>query len=656
MFFRNIVVAASAAVVVGTPAAAQPAAQALPAGARDTLAAAVVTATRLTVATVAPTATTTVLRGDDLRTQGITRVADALRLVPGTTLVSSGSLGSQTSLFMRGGNSSYVRVLVDGVPLNDAGGFIDLANFTTDNIDRIEVVRGPASVLYGSEAVTGVIQLFTKRGAGPASWRALAGGGTHGTRRAELGISGGTNAMQYSLTGAHHATNGMLAFNNAFTTDVLSGTLRVAPDGHTDVQLAGRWSAASFHYPTDYTGAISDRNAEQADHRFTISADVGRQLSRRVELRALLTSNEFLPRSNDGPDTPADTLGFYGFFSRSTRTRRAADVRANVRLAARSTLTVGTEFARDRERSTSVSLSEFGPSAGTFDAARHNTGLYAQVAGDATGHVSYAVGARRDDNSAFGLFTTSRASVAWLAGSSARLRAAAGTAFKAPSFFENFATGYVTGNAALRPERSRSVEFGFDTFLMDGKMTVSGALFRQQFRDIIQYSGTAPAPGAPNYFNVAAADANGIELSALLRATKRVTLGASWSWTDTRVAEAGFDSTSGASYVEGERLVRRPPLTVTATAAWRNEAGDNLRITATRVGDRGDRDFAAYPVTAITMPAYVKVDASVVIRVPMRNDLALVARADNLLDARYQEIARFQAPPRTVFAGLRLGR
>lgn len=656
MFFRIIVAAASAAVVVGTPAAAQSAGQALGAGARDTLATAVVTATRLAVATIAPTSTTTVLRGDDLRAQGITRVADALRLVPGTTIVSSGSLGSQTSLFMRGGNSSYVRVLVDGVPVNDAGGFIDLANFTTDNIDRIEVVRGPASVLYGSEAVTGVIQLFTRSGAGPASWRALAGGGTHGTRRSEVGLSGGSKAIRYALVGSHHATNGMSAFNNAFTTDVLSGALRLSPDVRTVVQFAGRWSAASFHYPTDYTGAISDRNAEQADHRFTISADVGRQASRRVELRALLTSNEFLPRSNDGPDTPADTLGFYGFFSRSTRTRRAADVRANVRLAARSTLTVGAEFARDRERSTSVSLSEFGPSAGSFDAARYNKGLYAQAVGDATDRVSYSVGARRDGNSAFGVFTTSRASVAWLAGSSARVRAAVGTAFKAPSFFENFATGYVTGNAALRPEQSQSMEVGFDAFQMDGRMTVSGALFHQQFRDIIQYSGTAPAPGAPNYFNLAAADANGVELSASVRVNARVTFGTSYSWTDTRVTEPGFDTTSGASYVEGERLVRRPPHTVTATAAWRNAAGDDLRITATRVGARADRDFAAYPVTAITMPAYVKVDASAVVRLSPRNDLALVVRVDNLLGERYEEVARFQAPPRTVFAGLQLRR
>ena len=94
------------------------------------------------------------LRGDALRAAGIAHVQDALRLVPGAAIVSSGPVGSQTSLFLRGGNSNYVRVLVDGVPLNYAGGAFDFANLTTDNIDRIEIVRGPASVLYGPDAVT----------------------------------------------------------------------------------------------------------------------------------------------------------------------------------------------------------------------------------------------------------------------------------------------------------------------------------------------------------------------------------------------------------------------------------------------------------------------------------------------------------------------
>ena len=134
-----------------------------------TLAPVVVTATRLPVAQAAPTVSATVITGAELRERQITTLQDALALVPGTFAPRSGSFGGQTSLFVRGGQSDYVQVLVDGAPVNDPGGFIDLGNMSTDNVERIEVVRGPASVLYGANAVTGVVQIFTRDGQGPAS-------------------------------------------------------------------------------------------------------------------------------------------------------------------------------------------------------------------------------------------------------------------------------------------------------------------------------------------------------------------------------------------------------------------------------------------------------------------------------------------------------
>src|SRR5260370_843933 len=126
----------------------------------------VVTATRVPVSADLVTSAVTVLRGADLAAQGIRTVADALESVPGVHIVETGSFGGQTSLFMRGGESDYVKVLLDGVPLNQAGGGIDLAHLTTDNIDRIEIVPGPVSVLYGTDAVTGVVQGFTPTGPG----------------------------------------------------------------------------------------------------------------------------------------------------------------------------------------------------------------------------------------------------------------------------------------------------------------------------------------------------------------------------------------------------------------------------------------------------------------------------------------------------------
>src|ERR1043166_1368054 len=143
----------------------------------------VVTATRVPRPVTDVPAAVTVLRGEDLRAQGIRTVFEALREAPGAAVVQTGSLGGQTSLFLRGGQSHHVKVLIDGVPVNQPGGAFDFANLTTDNVERIEVVRGPASVLYGSDAVTGVVQIFTRRGANASRAEASVRGGTDGDRK-----------------------------------------------------------------------------------------------------------------------------------------------------------------------------------------------------------------------------------------------------------------------------------------------------------------------------------------------------------------------------------------------------------------------------------------------------------------------------------------
>lgn len=634
---------ATAAAVVGTAAGAQ---ASLPA--RDTLAPAVVTATRIAAATATPLTTNTVVAGADIRAQGITRVVDALALVPGATILSNGPVGSQTSLFLRGGNSNYVRILVDGVPLNDAGGSIDLANLSTENVSRIEVVRGPASVLYGSDAVTGVIQLFTNDGSGPTGLRATAGGGSYGTMRGSLGWSAAARLASWSIGAARDATDGILPFNNRYTSDVLSGALRLAPDARTDVRVSARWSAAVFHYPTDFSGAIVDRNSEQIDHRFTAGLDAGRRVSERIEVRATLTSNEYLPRTNDAQDNAADTIGFYGYFARAVHTRRAADARINVRVGRRQTLTLGGEAAYDREASSALTLSQYGPSHDQFTADRHTDGLYAQIIGDWTDRISYTLGARRDDNSAFGVFTTARAAIGYAVKERLHLRASVGNAFKAPSFYENYSTGFVTGNPALAPEVSRSAEIGADIGLGDVSIGVAGYI--QRFRDIVQYAAMAPTPGGPNYYNVAAANADGAEVTAAWRVTSALGASFAYAWTDTRVTASGFDTTAGASYSKGDRLIRRPPHTVSASLARTFGDGGVGRLVATRVGERADRDFTRYPVAPVTLPAYVKVDLSAV--VPVGRAFALQFRADNVTDARFENVTGFPAPGATLFAGV----
>ena len=163
----------------------------------------VVTATRVPVSADAVASAVTVVTGDALRARGLRTVGEALRAIPGAMVVETGSLGGHTSLFLRGGESDYVKVLRDGVPLNLPGGSLDLADVTLDNVDRIEIVRGPGSVLYGSDAVTGVVQIFTRAGLGPPRLEVHARMGRYGTTEIGAQAAGGGVRVAWNV-GAFH--------------------------------------------------------------------------------------------------------------------------------------------------------------------------------------------------------------------------------------------------------------------------------------------------------------------------------------------------------------------------------------------------------------------------------------------------------------------
>ena len=640
------------------------------------LAAEVVTATRVPGILRGSTSTVTVLDGEALRAEGVTHLADALRRVPGLALARSSSFGSQTALFVRGGQSNYVRVLVDGIPLNEPGGVLDLGRITLDDIERIEIVRGPASVLYGSEAVTGVIQLFTRRGgdrnlphgaaprstlpsmhgASRSSTRAELGAGSFGGRRASLGTDGARGPLSWSLQGDDHASEGTLPFNNAYRNDALSASAALDLDSRTDARIVARYSASTYQYPTGSGGGIEDRNAERTEHRLLVGLDAGRRWTDRFVTRIQLAASELHPRTSDGADSPGDTLGFYGYFATGTVTRRLADLRATLRLGAAQHITVGGEFTRDAERSNSLSQSEYGDFPDSFRAARETRALYAQALGSAQ-RLSYSLGARMDDNSAFGTFRTVRAGLGWQLAPAVRLRASAGTAFKAPSFFENFASGFTIGNEALRPERTRSAELGIDAALRrGGSVRVTG--FSQRFRDLIQYTGVPSAPGDPNYYNVAAANAGGVEVEGSLPEIAGVRLTAGYTFTDTRVVDAGFDTGASANFVAGGRLIRRPrhvaSLQLTRTVARLG----TLSANAIRTGEREDRDFSSFPAAVTFLAPFTTIDLGAELFVPpgLLRSARLQLRAENVANVRYTQIAGFTAPGRTLYAGLKLQR
>ena len=613
----------------------------------------VVTATRVPTPLAATTSAVTVVTGADLRARGIETVAEALRGVPGVDVVETGPFGGATSLFLRGGESDYVRVLVDGVPINAPGGAVDLSTLTTADVARIEIVRGPTSVLYGSDAVSGVIQIFT-RGGGAAGWEAGASGGSFGERSWDTRLSSGAGRTAFGVEWSRFADDGIYAFNNAFRNDVVAGSLALTPDGRTSARLAARYDDNVYHYPTDGSGDVVYHNQYQAGREALASLDVGRFFTPWLEARALLGGSVGRTNVDQEPNTPADTLGYYAFRSYDRLGRRSADARLNVHAAEGTVLTAGAVFETETENSSSLSLSQYGPSPGSLVVSRWDRALYLQALTDPGGRLAANAGLRLERNEAFGSFLTWRTGLAWRLGAT-RLRGSLGTAFKEPSFFENYATGYVTGNPDLKPERTTSWDAGVERSLAGGRLFVGATWFSQRFRNLIQYTFAPPTPTSPNYYNIAAANASGLELVARAALARGLDLEAHYTWTRTAATDSGYD---GATYAAGQPLLRRPAHSgsATVTSALGGRAGASL--SAYWVGRRADEDYSGATPARVTLPAYVRVDLAGHLELRRSRGAApsvtATLKAENLLDARYEEVLRFPARRRAVYVGLKL--
>lgn len=618
----------------------------------------VVTATRLPIPREAAPAHVTVITGEELRARGVDHVLEALRTLAGATVVQTGSFGGATSLFLRGGESDYVQVLVDGVPVNEPGGSFNFANLTTHNVERIEVVRGPVSALYGSDAMTGVVQIFTRRGRGPLRTSLALKGGTYGTLEWAADLSGGGEASAYAFSLSRFASDGHLAFNNDYENLVLNGRVGVRPDARTEASLSLRYSDHEFHVPTDGGGNLTDENAFEFGDALTLGFELARRFGDRLEGRVLLTTYERNGGFDDRLDDPGDTLGFFASQSLDDVRRLAADARADFRIAPTAALSAGFEVEEESQRSFSESQSEFGPFSGSFDVERWNRAYYGQIFADLASRVALTAGLRLDDNAAFGNFATYRTGVTYRAGGGTRLRVSAGTALKEPTFLENYSEGFVSGNPDLEPERSRSWEVGFEQAFAGERWTGYATFFDQRFRDLIQFTPTAPDSPAFNFFNVAEAAARGIEAGLRVDAVEGLSLIVDYSYLDGEVIDAGFDTGPDANFVEGRRLIRRPAHSGRVRATYRISDRGHLALDVHHVGERADLDFSADTTERVVLPAYQRIDLAAQYEVH-RADAGLPAltatlRLDNALNRSYEEVANFPARGRTVFVGARI--
>ena len=576
---------------------------AAPADAAETLDAVVVTATRSPMPIARGLAATTVLDRAAIEQAQAPDLIDLLARQAGIDVSRTGGPGSLSTLFLRGGNSNHTLVLIDGVRVNSVQqGQYDFASLPLDRIERIEIVRGPRAALWGSDAIGGVIQIFTRdpgqRGAQLRAGRfdrreAAAQWGLSG-ERGSLGIGGGVQDAE----GYNVSTPGSFGFD---------------PDRdgfrNRHLSLGGRTTLGTQALGVNLLSTVADVEFDRGlteSHSVSGGATLGGPLADRwTHSLALGEAREDLRTRSS-------------FGSRFESRRRSLDWLHDWALSDGQALLFGLN------RVDEDAMSRNAANAVVYDRGRHNTGVFTAWRG-AIGAQQWDLAARRDDSSQFGATTTAQAAWGLDVGDGWRLRASWGQGFRAPNTNELYSPGFgslFAGNPALGPERSRSAELGLGWQGSDGGLDLSA--YRSRVTDLIAFTG--PTFGATN-INQARLD--GVELDGRW-ALGRVGLRGHLGWQRAENAATGAP------------LLRRAPRKAAVSVDVPLNARLRFGVDATAASRRQDFDGP--------LGGYTRVDLRM--EADLGTDWALRARVENLLDRPYTLASGFATPGRSLLVEL----
>jgi vitamin B12 transporter len=562
-------------------------------------------------------ATTVVDRATIERSRAAT-VADLLRTVPGVDVAQSGGPGGVTSLFLRGTNSNSALVLVDGVKMNSPYfGGVDLSSLGTANVERVEIVRGPFSALYGSEALGGVVQVITRR-ASADGFEGQAHFGLGNASAREGGVNAALRSGPVGVTaGFRRGTIAGDLPNEFFEGTDLSAALevQVAPAVKTGVTVRSESSRTGIPFSG---GTATPLRATTADTTL-VSVPVSVVLGARTTLEAAGTIADDSPTYTD-PDDP------WGFTFSETKARRAGGRVVLSHTSGANRFSVGTDLERtkvDNEDSYGVQLDGL------------TTSTWSLFAEDrvslADDRLAITAGVRRDENSAFGASTNPRVALSWRVSSVLKVRAAAGSAFRAPSTGELYYP--FSGNADLQPEESVSYEAGAE-WALGRSFVIEASLFRSDVKDLIRYDFAYQRNE-----NVGRARMTGAEAAVRGSLSASTWARAAYTWLDAEDRDTGLP------------LLRRPKQRASMTLGGELGHGAVAELTGLWVGERDDVDATTY--LRVTNPSYVRLDAAVT-GPRLFGGLSPFVRATNLLDSDYDEVAGYPSPGRRFVAGLDL--
>jgi vitamin B12 transporter len=577
----------------------------------------------------------TVITAQDIATQQHRTVPDVLGTVPGLNVVQAGGPGAQTSVFMRGTNSNHTKVLIDGIDVSDpsnANGAFDYGHLLTSDIEQFEVLRGPQSGLYGSDAIGGVVSIITKKGDGPPRATATIETGSFGTFNQSGGVSGSQDNFNYAFNVAHlHASDvpvtplqllppGQRAIGNNYDNMTYSTKLGADINEFWSVNAVARYTEATLLFTGDNNNFPSSPNAAQSTHAvrqlFTREEAVWSLWDGRVKSYFGVNYTNFW-NSDIAPGDPAPTI--------STGDRIKYDWRSVTQLAAGNNLIFGLEHETFQLQTPSLSA-ENGNKAG-----------FVELQSEFAKRLFLVANLRDDFNDQFGEHATFRiAPAVILPVTETKLKASYGTGFKAPTLsqlFQSFPDFGFIANPNLKPEESAGYDAGFEQPLFNDRVRFGSTYFHNSITNLINFNDTFT-----QNINVGLATTEGTENFVAANVTDRFRIRADYTFTRAVDAQTGM------------QLLRRPKEKWSTTATWNPIDPVTLSATLLHVSSFLDvtRDGT---MSGIRAPGYTIINLTGDYAV--NDQIKIFGRVDNLFNLHYQNPTGFLAPGLGVYGGVR---
>lgn len=630
-----------------------------------------VTADRTETPTSLTGASTTVLDQRAIEDRQQLLVSSVLQSIPGAMVVRSGGLGTVTSVFVRGGESNYNKILLDGIPLNEPGGTFEFANLAEEDLDGIEIVRGPQSALFGSDAMASTIQFFSHRGNPEDVQPRISLGfeaGKFQTLHGRAGLSGGYRQFDYALGWSRLETDNHEP-NNAFHNSTLSGNFGIGLGRNTTARLILRGdlgrvgtpgqtaferpdSDAFFQKGDGYAGfALQNRTWSWWKQKLTYTFARTRQVSRDLFLDPPYTPTF---EGHTAPFKFTDSL--FDFLNDAKREQVAYQSDIALGSIARPIGQHLVTFAFDWDGEHAFLDDRLNSRTLPTRAERNNFGGSFQDQA-IWGRFVLTNGFRVEDNGSFGKTVVPRTSVSYLLRQdggeffgATRLKFNFGLGIKEPTFTQSFSPSpSFPGNPNLRPERARSFDYGVEQrFWGDrGKLELNG--FTNLFHELIAFQTISFVPFRGSYFNIAQSRADGAEAIVEVVPHKGIRLGANYTFLQ-GVIERSSRPTSPV-FGQGQQLFRRPKHSGSIIVAW-----DWKQFTVTSnaifVGRRVDSDFSSLAPPLISNPSYTSWDIGWNYRSGHR--ITYFGIFENVLNERHMEALGFPALRASYRAGARV--